>query len=84
MAETTLLLHKRINIHRTTKSGCEYMIKHFWNDFIGSSFSIQMLEIFEGDGYVNGTVCPQALEERPEREDHWMKILRTKYPYGFK
>ena len=39
--------------------------------------------MFEGDGYVNDTLCPIAWEERCEREDCWMKILRTKCPYGF-
>ena len=29
-----------------------------------------------------GTVCPIAREKRLEREEHWMKTLRTRYPYG--
>ena len=58
------------------------MIKNFRNDYVGSSFSIQVLEIFEGNGYVNGTVCPIAQEQRLEREDHWMNTLRTKYAYA--
>ena len=55
MGETALPLHKRTNIYRKAKSDCEYMIKHFRNDCVESSFSIQILKIFEGDGYVNGT-----------------------------
>ena len=49
------------------------MIKHFRNDCVGSLFSI-----IESNGYVNGTVCPIALEKGLEREEQWMKTLRTK------
>ena len=49
------------------------MIKHFRNDCVGSLFSI-----IESNGYVNDTVCPIALEKGLEREEHWMKTLRTK------
>ena len=82
MGGTALPLHKCANIHQKTKSGCEYMIKHFWNDCVESSFSIQVLEIFEGAGYVNGTLCPIAREKRLEQKDHWMKTLRIRYLYG--
>ena len=58
------------------------MIKHFRNDCEGSSFSIQILEVFESNGYFSGSVCPIAREKRLEREEHWMKTLRNKYPYG--
>ena len=34
VGETALPLHKRINIHRTVKSGFEYGIKHFRNDYL--------------------------------------------------
>ena len=71
-------LQKRINIHRTTKSGCQYLIKHFLNDCEVSLFSIQILETFEDGGYVSGTVCPIVREIRLERECHWMK--HGKYP----
>ena len=84
MRETALPIHKRINTHRTAKSGCEYMTKYFRNDHVRSSFSIQILEIFEGDSHVNGKVCPIPITGKKilERKDHWMKTLRTKYPYG--
>ena len=49
------------------------MIKHFRNDCVGSLFSI-----IESNGYVNGTVCPIALEKGLEREEHRIKTLRTK------
>ena len=79
--ETALALHKRINIHQTAKSGCEYLMKHFRNDCVVSSFSIEILDIFEDDSYVTGRLSPIAREKRIEREDHWTKTLRTKYPY---
>ena len=47
------------------------MIKHFRNDCVGSLFSI-----IESNGYVNGTVCPIALEKGLEREEHRIKTLR--------
>ena len=43
VGETALPLHKRIDIHRTAKEGCEYLINHFKYDFVGSSFSVQIL-----------------------------------------
>ena len=53
MEETALSLHKRVNIHQEQKPGWEYKIKLFRNNCVGSSFSIQILEIFKSDGYVN-------------------------------
>ena len=58
------------------------MIKHFRNDCVGSSFSIQIHKKFESDGYPNGTGCPIAREIRLEQEDHWMKTFITKYPWS--
>ena len=82
MGETALPLHKRTNIYRKAKSDCEYMIKHFRNDCVESSFSIQILKIFEGDGYVNGTFCPITQEKGLGLKDHWMIRLGAKYLYG--
>jgi hypothetical protein len=48
----------------------------------GATFSIQILESLPGNGYHNGVVDPAMLEYRLQREDHWMKTLRTVYPYG--
>ena len=69
VGKTALPLHECINKHRRAKFGCEYMIMHFWHDCVGSSFSIQILEVFEGDDYVNGTVCPIARKRRLEPEE---------------
>ena len=81
--ETTIPLHKRINIHRTSKKGCEHFIEHFSTTCSGHSFTIQVIEKLPSNGYdVSGDVCEDMLEKRLDREDYWMKELRTIYPYG--
>ena len=56
VGEIALPLHKRINIHQTAKLVVNIWSNIFKNDCAGSSFSIQILEIFEEDGYVNDKV----------------------------
>jgi len=82
VGESCIPLHERINIHRTSKSGCEIFIDHFSSCCPGQSFRIQVIEVFEGDGYTNGRVDEDMRRVRREREDWWMKTLRTIYPYG--
>ena len=82
VGETALPLHKRINIHRKAKTGCEYVIKHFKETCKGASFNVQILEKFVGNGYKNNKVDPHDRTQRLDREDHWIKTLRTVYPYG--
>ena len=82
MKERALTLHKRINIHRTGKSSCEYLMKYFRNYCVRYSSSIEILKIFEAGGYVNDKVCPIAREKRVKWKDHRIKTLRTKYPHG--
>ena len=45
------------------------------------SFSVQLLEKLPGNGYKDGEVDKPTLKYRLEREDHWIKTLRTIYPY---
>ena len=62
------------------------MIKHFRNDYIGSSFIIQIIEIFLGTGYKNNNVCVVQRAKRLKRvhedtEDHlslWPKRISKK------
>ena len=82
VGETTIKLSNRMNIHRTSKTGCEHMINHKQNVCPGASFSIQVIEHFKGNGYKGKQVCPEARKIRVEREDYWIKELRTVYPYG--
>lgn len=65
VGKRALPLHKRINIHRIANM-------HLRDDYIGSSFSIQIL-----DCYVNGAVCPIGWEKRLGWEDEWIKTLKT-------
>ena len=48
IGETTLPLHRRINLHRRVKSACEYVIKNVKDVCVGASFSVQITEIFYG------------------------------------
>ena len=82
VGESAIPLHKRINIHRRGKSGCEVLINHFTNVCPNSSFSIQILEVLPGDGYKNGALDLDMATHRKDREDFWMKRMRTIYPYG--
>ena len=43
---------------------------------------VQILEKLPGNGYINGQFDKAMLKTRLEREDYWMKTLRTVYPYG--
>ena len=71
-----------MNIHRKAKSGCEIAIDHFKNVCPGANFTTQILEKLPGNGYKNGTRDLAMLRYRLEREDYWIKKLRTVYPYG--
>ena len=82
IGETCIPLNKRLNIHRTATSGCEIFIDHFSTCCKGKSFTMQVIEIFVGDGYKNGIVDAEMRSVRKEREEWWMKTLRTVYPYG--
>ena len=81
--ETTIPLNERMNIHRTSKTGCPHFIEHFSTTCKGHSFSIQVIEKLPGNGRdILGDVCSDMTETRLDREDFWMKQLRTIYPYG--
>ena len=82
VGESIIPVNKRMNIHRRAKSGCTICIDHFSKVCPGSAFSIQILEKLPGDGYANGTIDDQMRDNRLEREDYWIKRLRTVYPYG--
>ena len=82
VGESVIFVNLRMNIHRKGKSGCEVLIDHFSNVCPGSSFSIQILEKLPGNGYTNGVVDEKMRKFTLEREDYWIKTLRTVYPYG--
>ena len=82
VGETIIPMHSRMNIHRKGKTGCEIAINHFTNVCPGAKFSIRVLEKLSGNGYKNGKRDKEMYKHRLEREDFWMKKLRTLYPYG--
>ena len=82
VGESVIPLHKRMNIHRRGKSGCEISINHYKNVCPGSSFTIQIIEVLPGNGYKNGAFDIDMNKYRKEREEYWIKTLRTVYPYG--
>ena len=72
-----------MNIHRTSTEGCEEFIQHFSKNCQKKSFSIQIIELLEGNGYTeNGEIDEESRKSRLEREDYWMKALRSVFPYG--
>ena len=72
-----------MNIHRKSKSGCEPSINHYKNVSKDPSFSIQILEKLEGNGFINGQRDFAVQKLRLQREYYWMKKLCTIYPYCF-
>ena len=72
-----------MNIHRKSKSGCEPSINHYKNACKDPSFSIQILEKLEGNGFINGQRDFAVQKLRLQREYYWMKKLCTIYPYRF-
>ena len=83
VGETVKPLHQRVNIHRTSKEGCEHEIRHRDSVCDGFHFSIQILEKLPGSGYLSdGSMDPEMTKIRRAKEDEWMKKIRTIYPYG--
>ena len=82
VGESIVPVNLRMNVHRRGKTGCEILIDHFSNVCPGAEFSIHILEKLPGDGYKDGTIDDKMRTYRLEREDYWIKTLRTVYPYG--
>ena len=83
IGETTIPLHKRMNIHRTSKSGCQHFITHFNGSCKGYTFNIQVLEKLKGNGYTSlDEIDEEKRKDRLSCEDKWIKLLRTIFPYG--
>ncbi len=51
VGETAIPIHKRFNIHRTGKAGCEHMIRHCKEACSGYQFKYNILEKLPGNGY---------------------------------
>ena len=83
VGETAYPLHVRMNQHRTSKEGCEHIIDHCETICEGHNFAYQILEKLPGSGLDQfDKVDENVSKRRREREDDWMKKLRTIFPYG--
>ena len=51
VGETANELHILINLHRRGKSGCPHINEHFNSCCKGKSYSIQIIEVFSGNGH---------------------------------
>ena len=72
VGETTLPLHKTINLHRRVKFGCD-----LW---VGTSFSVQIIDLFPGTGYKNNKMCPVNCKTRLDRETIRWKLYEHHIP----
>ena len=77
VCENITPVNLRTNIHQKGKSSCKYSINHNKNVFKGASFSIHILEKLEGDDFINGQRDFSAQKLHLQRENYWMKKLRT-------
>ena len=83
VGETALQLNQRMNIHRSSKVGCEHIIEHSKTSCSGHNYQYQILEKLPGTGYDQfGKLDLDMMKIRKEREEEWVKKLRTLYPYG--
>ena len=82
VGETACPCHQRMNGHRTAKEGCDHEIRHCKDSCNGYNFQYQIIEKLPGNGYHQGEIDPAMMKLRQEREDIWIKKLRTIYPYG--
>ena len=69
-----------MNIHREGKSGCKHSINHYKNVCKGA-ISPFIPGKLERDAFINGHRDFAMQKLRLQREDYWMKKLRTIYPY---
>jgi hypothetical protein len=93
VGQTVQSLNLRINQHRSSKlgQGCKLLTEHLKsfpckvnNPKDDISFSVQILQVFPGEGRLTGS-CEEDQSQtrlRVQAEEDWMKKLRTVYPYG--
>ena len=63
VGETVTRLSERMNVHRTSTTGCKHVIEH--HKSCKSSFNVQILEKLPGTGYTpEGDVDPDMREKR--------------------
>ena len=71
-----------MNIHQKVKRGCEHSINHYKNVYKCASFFIHILEKIERGGFINGQRDFAVKKVCLQKEDYWMKKLRTIYSHS--
>ena len=66
-------LHKRINICRRGKTGCEISVEYYENIWKCVKVSIQIIEKLPGEDYKSCIKEGDMLEYRLQRGDYWIK-----------
>ena len=90
VGETVQQLNARFTGHRAgiknpDKHGtCKILSNHFSQGVCkGSDYSVQILEKLVGTGRTaRNAIDASMTSQRKKREEYWMKLLRTVYPYG--
>ena len=81
VGETAYPFHKRNNQHRTEMN--EHFEFHRDTSCGCYSFSYQIIEKLPGTGYdENGNLDEKCTKIRKDKEDMWIKKMRTIFPYG--
>jgi len=82
VGETAYPMHLRMNQHRTSKCGCEHIIRHATDLCDSHNFTYQIIEKLPGTGYTNQELDKNMTKVRRDHELEWIRKLRTIYPYG--
>ena len=90
VGETVQQLNARFTGHRAgikqpDKHGtCKILSNHFNQGVCkGATYTVQILEKLVGTGRTNRNAIDASITSyRKDREDYWIKLLRTAYPYG--
>ena len=81
VGETILPFHKRNNIHRSEMNA--HFEFHLETSCKNYSYSYQIIENLPGNGYKSdGSIDVEMSKVRKDREDTWIRKMRTLFPYG--
>ena len=87
VGETSKTLKVRFNNHRSAgnnKNSNKLLYEHFnSNPCSAYGYKVQIIEKIDGSGHLeNGKLDPSITQIRQNREEYYMKKLRTIFPYG--
>ena len=81
VGETIYPFHKRNNQHRTEMNS--HFSFHLETSCKNYSYSYQIIEKLPGTGYKDdGSIDAEMSKLRKDKEDIWIKKMRTLFPYG--